>query len=57
MESKEMIQMNLFTKKKFRFTDIENRPSLSKGITGRRGHKLGILNQKMHDTIYKIGKQ
>ena len=52
-----MIQMNLFTKKKFRFTDIENRPSLSKGITGRRGHKLGILNQKMHDTIYKIGKQ
>ena len=37
VESKNMIQMSLFTKWKHRLTDIENKPTVTKGGSGGGG--------------------
>ena len=46
--------MNLFTKQKQ--THIENKLMITKGGRGRRD-KLGVWDEQIHTTIYKIDKQ
>ena len=45
--------MNLFPKQ--RLTDIENKLQVTKGVGG--GDKLGVWDQQVQITVYKIDKQ
>ena len=47
--------MNLFTKRNS-LTDVENKLMVTKG-EGGAGDKLGVWDEQIHTTIYKIDKQ